>query len=818
MPGTVRPDGRAGCLLSLVLFFGLPATASAQVILDGFVTGQAAQAWESWQRACEALLARDASRAEAAFGELIAQGVSPLRLALCGERLIRQRTLAGALVLLEQDAEAGALGENGRKVFEAYQIGVEQMNQADDGFYFCSVGQFPVAAANFQALLSSQPDPVALLEFVDQDRRREEILVLVSRDPIVGELARQVTRLLASGERLIRADPTRILQHIERLAGPPRQFENSVERLKDSGEYAIPFLILTLRDREKRELVQPIVRTLPQIGRAALNPLVVALRMEDQATRRFLIQALGRLGYAQAVPYLQRLRDAADTPPEVRVAVEAALAELASRGATMSSEVPALSFLELAEQYYADSPSLRADPRVDTANVWYWRDDLLQNVEVPTAIFNEIMCMRCCEEALLLDPDLKPALALWLAANFRREAQLPAGASDPTRPENYPSAAYFAQAAGPEYNLLALARAVDDGDPAVALGSIEALRKTAGSASVLLPEGGRQPLAEALSFGDRMVRVRAALALGNSLPVRVFHNYQNLMPVLAEALLLHSGARNALVVDPDAETANHLASLLRAEGFTVAIADALPGGLEKVRQELAGLDLLTIASDVVAPDLRTGLSQLRGEFRFAAVPVVIVAKPGSAELVGGLVRSDFRLGHVPPRVGPDELRAEFTRVSRAVGATPVTPELGLVLAHEAADVLGRMAITNNPLFKPEMVQSAILAALGTGDADLRIKLGGLLAFIDSREAQEPLARIALDEAESQDMRVAMFAALADGAKRFGNRLGEELVRRLIAAAESHENLTIRTAASQALGALNLPGNPASAIIRNQYRG
>lgn len=818
MPGTARPAGLVGCLLSVVLAFRLPAPVSAQVASDGFVTRQAAQAWEAWQRSCEALLARDPARAEAAFGELVAQGVSPLRLALCGERLMRQRTLAGALVLLEQDAEAEALGENGRKVYEAYQVGVEQMNQADDGFYFCSVGQFPVAAANFQALLRSNPDPVALLEFVDQDRRREEILVLVSRDPLVGELARQMTKLLVAGERLIRADPTRILQHIERLAGPPRQFENSVERLKDSGEYAIPFLILTLRDREKGDLVQPIVRTLPQIGRAALNPLVVALRMEDQASRRFLIQALGRIGYAQAVPYLQRLRDAVDTPPEVRVAVEAALAELASHGATMNSEVAALSFLELADQYYADLPSLRADPRVDTANVWYWRDDLLQNVEVPTPIFNEIMCMRCCEEALLLDPDLKPALALWLAANFRREAQLPAGTSDPTRPENYPSAAYFAQAAGPEYNLLALARAVDDGDPAVALGTIEALRKTAGSASVLLPEAGRQPLAEALSFSDRMVRVHAALALGNSLPVRAFHNYQNLMPVLAEALLLSGGARNALVVDPDAQTANHIASVLRAEGFTLVIAEGLAGGLEKARNELPGVDLITLASDIVAPDLRTGLSLLRGEFRFAAVPVVIVAKPGSAEQVGGLVRSDFRLGHVPPQVGPDELRLEYTRVSQAVGATHVTPEVGLGLAHEAADVLGKLALTNNPLFRVEMVQPAILSALGTSDAALRIKLGGLLAFIGSGEAQEPLARVALDEAEPQDMRVAMFAALADGAKRFGNRLGEEFVRRLIAVAESHENLTIRTAASRALGALNLAGNPASVIIRNQYRG
>src|SRR5690606_13838113 len=140
-------------------------------------------------------------------------------------------------------------------------------------------------------------------------------------------------------------------------------------------------------------------------------------------------------------------------------------------------------FFALARAYYDNTPSLAADATLDTANVWYYRDGLLEPVEAPTVIFNEIMAMRASEEALRLDPDLKPALALWIAANFKREAELPADAVDYTRPPDYPSALYFAQSAGAEYCQLALGRAIDDGDAAVALGCIEALHATAGAAS-----------------------------------------------------------------------------------------------------------------------------------------------------------------------------------------------------------------------------------------------------------------------------------------------------------------------------------------------
>lgn len=809
----------AGLCLGLVCVLASGAVTQAQTSTEGFITGAVAQAFEQWQAAMQAIVGRDAAAAEAAFGELLATEPSPFRVALLAEHTVQRTALGGAVLLFEQDLDARTLGANGTAIGERLVAGREQLHEAGDAWYFCQVGRFDVAEANFQALLSAKPDPVAILEFTDRVPRRRDILIQLLDNATVGDSVRAILRLLDQGERAIKADPTRIRENIERLGGPPRGFENAVEALKESGEYAVPFIVQYLRDPAKRALMQPILRCLPAIDRPALNPLVIALRMADLTTKRYLIETLGRIGYVQAAPYLRQLMEDEQTPHEVRSVAQAALDAIGQRAtATALPASAAEAFFALAQDYYNDQASLAADVRLDTANVWYWRDDMLQNVPVPTAIFNEIMCLRCCEEALRLKPDYKEPLALWLAANFRRAAQVPEDTTDPTRPENNPPEAYFAQSAGAEYCLMALARAVDTGDPAVALGTIEALRKTAGPASLIADAGGRLPLAEALSFADRMVRIRAALTLGRAGPTQSFLNYQNLMPVLSEALLLHGGARNALVVDPDTESLNVIAGALRADGFEVLTDAGLFPGLQKVREQLPGIDVIFIAADIRDPDLTAGLTALRSEFRFASTPVVLITKPGGGNAVRDLLRADHRLAAVGQNPSPEDVTAAVARVSHAVGAQAITPEVGAALAQETAEVLRLLAVTNNPLFNVADAETALLGALQSKDVTLRLTVAEVLGYLGSGKAQEAVARIALDTAEAEDLRVKMFTAVAEGAKRRGNLLSADLAAQILSLAEADENMTIREAASRTLGALNLPGEPASTIIRKQYRG
>lgn len=817
MPGMRRSRAFAAPTVVLALAF-LVSPATAQLAEDEYITGEAGALWRQWQGALQSLLSRDADAAEAAFGELLEAEVSPLRLALFAERTEKRTRDAGALLMLEQDVLSKSAAPNARRIWERLEVGREQKNEADDGWYFASIGRFGVAKANFEALIASQPDPVALLEFSDRLPRRAEILVQLSGHPEVGPAAVGMLKLLREGEQLIKADPVRIRQNIERLAGPPRAFENGLANLKQSGEYAIPFIIQALQDAEKKEWVQPLLRTLPQIGRAGLNPLVIALRMDDETTKEYLVRSLGQIGYGQSVPYLLALRDAKETSPRIRSAVDQSLSDLAQHGVQTQPGLSAgEAFYQLAKQYYENAHSVAADARLDAANVWYWRDGLLQNIVVPTAIFNEIMSMRCCEEALRLAPDMKPALALWLAANFRREAQLPEGAIDQTRPDNYPTAAYFAQSAGAEYCLRALARAVDDKDPAVALGAIVALRSTAGRAALTDGVEGRHPLAEALSFPDRLVRIQAALALGGALPTQPFHNSQNLMPVLSEALRLTGGARAALVADPDETSARAVAAALRADGYEVVIDANLLTGLQKVRNETAGVDVIVIGSNVT-PDLAGALAQIRSEFRFVSTPVMIVPRPDAETAVRDLVRADHRLGEIRAEAAPEAIAGVIAQVSKAVGVQAVSAEMGTQLAAEAALVLRDLALTDNPVFRVADAESALLEALNAKQPELREIVASVLGYVATEKAQRAIANAAFNEAEAEPMRLAMFTALAEAAKRSGSLLPAEQIERLAKIVESDANMAIRTAASKALGALNLPASPASVIIRNLYRG
>lgn len=809
----------AGLLAGVGVVLGAGVSAMAQTTDDDFSTGVAAASWQAWQAAMQAILDRKPEQVETRFAELLEHQPSPLRLALLAHRTVWRTGLGGAVLLFELDRESRALGPNGQKVADLLAGGQEQMNQADDGWYFCSIGRFDVADANFRALLAADPDPVALVEFTDAVKKRREILVQLATNAVVGESIRGVLRMLDRGEELIKADPLRILANIERLGGPPRAYENAEAWLRQSGEYAVPFLVQALRDRGRQHLTLPIRRCLPRISRPALNPLVMALRVEEPAVRGYLIEALGQIGYPQAAAYLLQLREKSAGDAATVAAVDAALAMIRQRDASLPQDLTAAeAFYRLAEAYYRGDGSLAADARLETANVWYWRDDLVQNVPVPTAIFDEVMCLRCAEEALRLDPGLKKAQALWLAANFRRVAQLPEGEIDRTRPENYPPPGYFAQSAGAGVCLMALTRAVDDRDPAVALGLIHALRSTGGPASVVADVDGRLPLAEALSFPDRMVRVRAALTLGHARPTRPFLGHQNLMPALCEALLLFGGARTALVVEPDTENGNRLAGVLRADGYEVVSDVEFLRGLNKVRAHFPALDVILLASDLQDVPLPAALAQLRGEFRFAATPVVIVARPGQRELVRDLVRGDHRLGQITPEEAAEPLLGTVAEVSRRVGVSPITPELGAELALEAAQTLRMLAVTNNPLVAIQDAQAALISAMGTSDPHLRLAVAQSLGHVPTTAAQEAIAKNALDESVPEEMRINMFAALAEAARNCGNQLGPETIARVVKIAESEPDLLIRTAASQALGALNLPTDKGSEIIRNQYGG
>lgn len=816
-----RDTGRIRAAAMAMAIGGCLAVTSNAQVIRGPMVGQDEPTWQAWQAAAEAIKRAQWPEADTGLAAVAAKDPSPLRLSLMAGRT--------GVQLMKMGVENGDLGPAGADLLKKVVRGDELRKLAEDAWHFAAMGDFQIADANFRKFLDAAPDAVAALELAELGATREDLLIRLVSNPEVGKAAKAMLDLLARGAKLVRTNPARIQKNIERLGGSPQAVYNATNRLVESGEYAVPYLLDYLQRADKADLHPAIISALPQLGRDAVGPLCIALQTEQTAMRRLILEALGKLGYAQALPYvqLQIERDVADQ--QVKVAAQAALKQIEATSGRSAAGMDAASLCyDLADQYYYDRGSLVSDPRAEQANVWYWRDGRLEPVSVPRDVFNEIMAMRCCEMALKLRPNYTDAIAVWLAANFRREAQLgvasvdaetpdDALAADATRPAGTPRAIYFARAAGAQFAHMVLARGIRDRDPAVVLGAVSALASTAGATNLVGPEDAKQPLVETLSFPDLLIRVRAALALGAALPTKTFDGAEKVVPVLAQALML-TGKKHALVVDTDEQNLNRVAGILRAAGFTVATGEQLLAGLNAARKELPVVDVIFLASDITQPGLAQGLAEIRKDFVFASSPVVILAKAQQTLLAKRFAGADERVEEVLASADDQRLLDAWQRVSHTAGRTELTDALAFDLAMQAADVLHKIAFSRSPVYDLATAESALGSVLASRELELRTRAAKVLALLNSSAAQRALAATALDDKNDLALRLVAFDALAQSGRVRGSLLDDALVNRLIETVMSAEDLTVRTAASAALGALNLAGNRASGIILTQYQG
>lgn len=698
----------------------------------------------------------------------------------------------------------------------------------EDFLHYARLGKFTEAEAFGQKLLAYPDlDTVQLLRVADRDKQAVPTLITLISHTSLRDTAQKVLDLIREGEFQERQETNRIRTNVEKLGGPPQMEFNAIQRLKESGEYAVPELIDALQNSSYEKLWPRIIRALPQIGKPAVSPLVQALAIENADIRRNIVWALGEIGYPQALPYLLKILADPNQPDRVRDAATEAVEQVWKTSDRRLDESAADAFVRLATQYYYEHGSVSADPRLEKANVWFWESGSLVAREVPTAIFGTVMALRCSEEALLLEADRQDAIALWLAGDFRREAQLgmdventapnPAAQADTTRPADFPRSIYFARAAGPEYCHLVLGRAVRDVDKPVALGAIAALDVIAGASSLTGSEEYKQPLVQALRFPDAEVRIKAAIALARALPKTGFSGADVIGHVLAEAVR-QQGVDQYVLVDADEQNLNRLAGEFRALGAEVVAETNFLAAMERARRELGEVAGFVISTDVASPSISTALAQLRDEFRYARTPVVITTKPQEEYRAEQILRDAVAARAANAVLQAGDLRTILEEIGAVEGTRPLAPELANELALRAAEALRLVALDGRTVIDYAPAVDALIGALNAADPRLRITSANVLALVPTEPGQQAIARLALDENNAPELRIAAFDALAESAKRFGNRLTPDLVAQVVSAAKGGEDLAMRTAASQALGALNLQTGEASEIIRSHHVG
>ena len=410
----------------------------------------------------------------------------------------------------------------------------------NDFLHYTVIGRFDLAAGFAQKIIDSNANPIELLKLSEENPRGYAIVIKVhANNPQLAPLAEKILGIIENGRFARRTDSEIIVEEIKRLSSTVRGKYTAIERLRNAGEYAIPYMIDAMADQNRKTEFPNITTALPDVGKSAIRPLVAALAMDNLIVKAEIIKALGKIGYPESLGYLKYIAEK-DSSEQLR---QLALESVNQVDSSASGKTAAELFFQTAENYYYKADSLSPASDVNFANIWFWNKDLgrLVREEISKAYFNEMMTMRCCEWSLQGNPDFGDAISLWIAAFFRAEG------ISAVYPKyfgtGHANAMTYATTAGAEYLHGALARAVKDKDAVIALGVVEALARNAGEKSLMYRLKTSQPLIDALTFDDRAVRLSAAIAISLAGPVEQFKESSLVVNNLAEAVSASAGEK-----------------------------------------------------------------------------------------------------------------------------------------------------------------------------------------------------------------------------------------------------------------------------------
>lgn len=662
--------------------------------------------------------------------------------------------------------------------------------------HYTMIAKPDLAKAHLEQLLNSGISDAELADLVRETMSRDRLDDALMKGRRVAGLRDVVAELesrLDSGEKNLARNPDRIAESISMLKGTLRQRTMAEERLLEAGEFAVPQLLKQVTDGTEPEIRQRSLDILVKLSRFAVIPLSEALAKLDAQSQVKICDVLGRIRHSAAGPYLAELAASSDAPAASREAAARAAAQCGAGTGSLSGQYAALG-----RRFFDDGGSLIAYPNEATNNLWSFDAFAgLVPTPVPTPIYGEVMAMRLAQRALQIDSTNGAALATFIAANLKRENDLPDGETDPSPfgSSKY-SPAFYAMGAGPAVLQDVLALAIDKADTPLIRDAIAALSKTAGAGNLWPLGASRRPLIEALQYPDRRVRYDAAIALGKALPSTGFAGDFGVVPILASAIRA-ADTTYALVLADNTEDQRLYANWLEAHGYTVV---AHGGSLADVAAPVAsapGVDVIVVRHS--AENAVATINALRALTKTSVAPVLMLTTSQDHDglqmtysddqriLVRVASMDEIAFGNLLDEV---LLRGSGGRMSEADA---------MVYAIESIVTLRNIAISNSQVFNISDAETSLIEALGARTGTLKHQVADVLAYIGSDSAQRALFDAALTASDRDQ--VELLNRVADSARRHGNRAEDRHLRRLVELVKSGGD--VGEAAARVHGALNL---------------
>jgi hypothetical protein len=715
--------------------------------------------------------------------------------------LHRHRHWLGALVVIVAAVPAFAQNEPSNKLL------------LENFIHYVIIGKHDLAASNAQVLLDTDLSDQELAELLatlrEPERFRKAIRLGLKQDEsnALLEAAAALERRMEAGYRARAREPERIQESIQMLLGGQRSVFLGRERLIEAGEYAVPYMLTALRERGNPILKAELMQTLRAMGGRAVVPLSEALPDLEPELQERLAGVLGEIGYPTSVPALYKALIGTNNNA-VRQALRRALERIAGPG-VLNMSLAQLQ-IELAEQYLDRDRSLLSFPGEAHQLVWHFEPRTgLVATAVRTEIFFPVQAMRYFRRALTNNPASGEALSGWIAANFKREINLPEDYEDPTYGPQMREPMYYAVAAGPAAVHPVLGRALEEADTALARKAIEALSRTAGADSLWLSDAEMQPLAQALMYPDRRVRAEAALTLASAMPMQPFDNSDRVVPELASAIRA-AGTNYAVVISDDREIRLELASTARDLDFTVLAPASRLAELSQQLAETPGVDLVLLAG--TATQIEDQYERIRQSRYLAATPLLILADTGDRAYLAELYRGDPATRVIRLSADNEAQQDAILQLLDVVAGGLMSEDESRQYALRALSALHDLAVGRNPVFNVGDASRQLIAALSDTQEEVRLSIADVLALIDQRRAQVSL----MDAANNADgdVQLALLESVTASARRYGNLLERRQVEELLTLVQEAEGELATTAAATA-GALDLPASYLLPLIQGE---
>lgn len=723
-------------------------------------------------------------------------------------RLSRSRRRLRPLLIASSLATATALTTTAPAVLAQTAQAPRADQLWSDFCHYVLIASPQLAGEAATALLEA--DAGTLLDAVEaSDRNANNVFQRTSRMGDLKAAGAELQNRIQEARIARSREEDRIKNDIQLLGKGQRAYANATQRLASAGQYAAPQMLSTLVDRDQSELHPEVMRSMTDIGRALVAPLSAALPKLDPVAQGQVARVLADIGYPQALPALKQVIENPQTDPTAGAAAQAAIRVIAAN-ANVSTDLSAAELhLLLGLGSYGTATDQPAgldgyDTTNDRGVSWHYDPQLtvtgrpgLVPITVPGAILGDVLAMQSARSALSLNPDLDPALSLYIMANLRRENRLPEGENDPSYPASRRSPAFYAMTAGPRRLHDVLDTALTDNDADLALDAIAGLSATASLEAL-------QPLVRGLTYPSSEVRFRAAAALAHALPTENFTNDFRVVPVLGDAIR-PAGAPLALVISSDQAVRNQLVSSAGSLNYRAIAAESVAAAADIVAQT-PGIDLLLVDGDQAA--ITQAVNTASANFKLASTPMVALAAPAQQARIASAFTDTPQVTVVAS--GQDDLGAAIALATEQAGNAGGSVASTEANALESLDLLARIA-TAPTVFNIQDALPALNAAASDAQRPaVAARAGDVLALIDDPAAQVSLANAALSA--TGDLQAHLLQQLAQSANQSGNLISADLSDAVLNIVKTAEQQSLADAAAQAHGALALPTRNAVDLI------